>query len=299
MKASYQPMLAQAAAPFDAADYHFEIKWDGVRALAAVEADGWRLWGRGGADYAARYPELAVLQHLPVGTVVDGELVVLRNGRADFPALLSRHQRRQPLPAAWAGQGLGVSYVLFDVLVHGGRSILQEPLQQRRERLRELLTPVQDRVLRYSASVIGRGREFFAQAVAQGHEGVMAKRLESRYLPGKRSPAWRKIKPAGVLPCVVVGYLPGRHATPAMLLASLRQGQLHYVGRLSRGLDASGCDGLAARLRALQRARPVVPCGRRACWVEPVLYCAVHYQGWTCHGHLRHAVFGGWLEALR
>jgi ATP-dependent DNA ligase len=126
-------------------------------------------------------------------------------------------------------QGLAVSYMLFDVLVHGGRSILQEPLQQRRERLRELLAPAQDSLLRYSASVIGKGREFFAQAVAQGHEGIMAKRLDSRYLPGQRSPAWRKIKPAGVVPCVVIGYMPDQHEK-RMLLATLRQGQLQYVG---------------------------------------------------------------------
>jgi bifunctional non-homologous end joining protein LigD len=297
MKPSYQPMLAQAAAPFDAEDYQFEVKWDGVRALAAVEAGGWRLWGRGGTDYTARYPELAVLQRLPAGTVVDGELVVLRNGRADFAALLSRHQRREPLPASRIPQGLAVSYMLFDVLVHGGRSILQEPLQQRRERLRELLAPLQDSVLRYSASVLGKGREYFAQAVAQGHEGVMAKHLSSLYLPGKRSHAWRKIKPAGVLPCVVIGYLPDQHEVQRVLLATVRQGQLQYVGRLSRGLDGAACAGLVARLRRQRRARAVVPCGQRACWVEPVLYCWVHYQGWTCHGHLRHAVFGGWLAA--
>jgi ATP-dependent DNA ligase len=288
-------MLAQAATPFDAEDYQFEVKWDGVRALAAVEAGGWRIWGRRVADYTARYPELAVLQRLPAGTVVDGELVVLRNDRADFGALLSRHQRRQPLPASRIHQGLTVSYMLFDLLVHGGRSILQEPLQQRRERLRELLAPAQS-VLRYSASVIGKGRECFAQAVSQGHEGVMAKRLDSRYLPGQRSPAWRKIKPAGVVPCVVIGYVPDRHEK-RMLLATLRQGQLQYVGRLSRGLDATACAGLTSRLRRLRRARAVVPCGQRACWVEPVLYCCVRHQGWTCHGHLRHAVFGGWLEA--
>src|SRR5215831_19243603 len=92
------PMLATAARPFDAADFSFEVKWDGVRALAAVEPSGWSLWGRGGVDYTARYPELAVLGRLPAGTVVDGELVVLRQGRADFPALLSRHQRREPGP---------------------------------------------------------------------------------------------------------------------------------------------------------------------------------------------------------
>src|SRR2546425_11024355 len=75
------PMLATPAVPFDAEDYSYEVKWDGVRALAAVERRRWELWGRGGVDYTARYPELAVLGRLPAGTVVDGELVVLRQGR--------------------------------------------------------------------------------------------------------------------------------------------------------------------------------------------------------------------------
>ena len=85
------PMLARAAAPFDSAEHVFEVKWDGVRALAAVASGRWRLWGRQGADYTPRYPELAVLGRLPVGTVVDGELVVWQAGRADFPALMRRH----------------------------------------------------------------------------------------------------------------------------------------------------------------------------------------------------------------
>src|SRR2546421_6079637 len=197
MKPLYLPMLAQTAEPFDHADYEFAVKWDGVRALAAVEPRGWRLWGRTGTDYTGRYPELAVLQCLPAGTVVDGEVVVLRKGRADFPALLRRHQRRRPLPAAWVNQDLVVSYVLFDLLVERGRSLLQEPLRQRRARLRDLLTGVTAPLV-YSDGVVGQGREFFAQVVAQGHEGVVAKHLASRYLPGKRAPSWRKIKPASV-----------------------------------------------------------------------------------------------------
>ena len=76
------PMLAVSAAPFDASDYLFEVKWDGVRALAAVDAHAWRLWGRRGSDYTTRYPEWEVLRQLPAGTLVDGELVVFRDGRA-------------------------------------------------------------------------------------------------------------------------------------------------------------------------------------------------------------------------
>jgi ATP-dependent DNA ligase len=197
------PMLATAAAPFDAAAYLFEVKWDGVRALAAVEAGRWRLWGRTGANYTARYPELAVLGRLPSGTMVDGELVVLQGGRADFPALLRRHQcqRADPRCVGAFRQRLPVRYVLFDLLFDRGRCLLQEALVQRRARLRELLLSLDEPVLAYSAGVVGCGREFFAQVVAQGHEGVLAKDRASPYRPGQRSAAWRKLKPVGDAPC--------------------------------------------------------------------------------------------------
>jgi DNA ligase D-like protein (predicted ligase) len=294
MKPLYLPMLAQKSQPFDHADYEFEVKWDGVRALASVEPSGWRLWGRSGTDYTARYPELAVLQSLPAGTVLDGELVVLRQGRADFPTLLGRHQRCRPVLQLWASQELAVSYMLFDMLVERGRSLLQEPLRQRRARLRDLLTGVTAPLL-YSDGVAGQGRDFFAQAVAQGHEGVIAKHLGGRYQPGKRARAWRKIKPVGVLPCVLIGYTAGWHEVHSVLLATLREGRLVYVGRLRRGLSAEVRALLARRLLKLRRDQPVVPCAERATWLEPEVYCRVSYQGWTCHGHLRHAVFGGWL----
>jgi bifunctional non-homologous end joining protein LigD len=295
MKPLYLPMLAHAAEPFDNADYEFEVKWDGVRALGAVEARGWRLWGRKGSDYKSRYPELAVLQDLPAGTVVDGELVVLRQGRADFPALLRRHHRCRPIPAA--NQGPAVSYVLFDLLVERGRALLQEPLRQRRARLRDLLAAVSAPALVYSDGVLGRGREFFARAVSQGHEGIVAKQLASRYLPGKRARAWLKIKPADVLPCVLVGYTATRQGVRSVLLATLRHEVLSYVAQLSHGFSDQARRTLVSRLAALHRAQPVVPCPQRASWLEPVVYCRVHHQGWTCHGRLRHPSFGGWLEA--
>jgi hypothetical protein len=93
-------MLAVPAAPFDSPEYSFEYKWDGIRALAAVETAGWRLWGRKQADYTARYPELDVLRRLPAGTLVDGEMVACAaDGRPDLPALLRRHALTDP----WRG----------------------------------------------------------------------------------------------------------------------------------------------------------------------------------------------------
>jgi DNA ligase D-like protein (predicted ligase) len=289
------PMLATASAPLDGPEYAFEVKWDGVRALAAVEPSGWSLWGRGGLDYTARYPELAVLGRLPPGTVVDGELVVLRQGRADFPALLRRHQRCRPLPAGY--QAAAVTYVLFDLLYERGRAVLQETLRRRRAALRALLEQVQEPLLVYSDGVVGTGRAFFAEALAQGHEGVMAKRNDSAYRPGRRSPAWRKIKPTELLPCVVIGYRAHRDGVACLLVATVRQGALRYVGRLTSGWGADADRGLTRRLaRVRQRTRPVVACPHRACWVEPELYCRVRCQGWTSQGRLRHGVFAGLLD---
>jgi bifunctional non-homologous end joining protein LigD len=293
------PMLATAAAPFDSDEHLFEVKWDGVRALAAVEAGGWRLWGRTGADYTARYPELAVLGRLPTGTVLDGELVVLHDGRADFPALLRRHQRRRldPVAAAACRQRPAVSYVLFDLLCYQGQSLVQQALVRRRALLRELLLTVHEPLLVYSDSVAGCGRAFFARVIAQGHEGVMAKHQASRYRPGQRSAAWRKIKPVGMLPCVVVGYRPGREGVPRVLVATVQEGVLRYVGQLRPACGVQAGVDLARRLAARRRLRPLVRCPAGACGVEPELYCRVRFQGWTAQGHLRNAVFCGWLDA--
>ena len=288
------PMLATASLPFDSEEYTFEVKWDGVRALAAVELDHWELWGRRGVDYTSRYPELAVLRRLPAGTVVDGELVVWRDGRADFPALLRRHQRQRD--AAALGHRLVVTYVLFDLLCLHGQSLLQEPLAGRRGRLRALLARVKEPLLVYSDGIEGCGRDFFARVVAQGHEGVMAKRQASRYQPGQRARSWRKIKPAGMLPCVVIGFTARQGRLQRLLLATLQAGVLRYVGRLRMPWDAPAHALLARRLAGRRRSYPLLDCAEQACWVEPELYCRVTFHGWTAHGHLRDAAFAGWIH---
>jgi ATP-dependent DNA ligase len=189
------PMLAVPSEPFDAPDYQFEVKWDGVRALSAVEADGWRLWGRERSDYTARYPELEVLRRLPAGTLIDGELVVLRDGLADLKWLLRRHHLADPWQVRWAWRWCPVRYVLFDVLYWAGRSLLSEPFAQRRALLAEVAGRLQVPEVLLSVGVVGAGQAFYAAVVSQGHEGVMAKHLAAPYRPGRRSPTWRKIKP--------------------------------------------------------------------------------------------------------
>jgi ATP-dependent DNA ligase len=191
------PMLAVPSAPFDSPDYLFEIKWDGVRALLASDGDGWRLWGRGGVDYTLRYPELDVLcSALPVGTVLDGELVVWQDGRPHLAALLRRHGLTDPFRLRQAGRWCPVQYVAFDLLYQAGRSQLHAPLEQRRAGLAELCSGLSHLPLGFSAGVVGSGQALYAQALAAGHEGVVAKLRNSIYRCGQRSPTWRKIKPS-------------------------------------------------------------------------------------------------------
>jgi ATP-dependent DNA ligase len=190
------PMLAVPAAPFDAPDYSFEVKWDGIRALAAVEATGWRLWGRERADYTARYPELGVLRGLPAGTLLDGELVAFApDGRPELPRLLRRHGLTDSWRIRQARRWCPVQYLLFDLLYHRGRSLLNEPLARRRAELAALCARLDLAEVQFSAGVVGAGTALYALALARGHEGVVAKRLASTYRTGRRSPAWRKIKP--------------------------------------------------------------------------------------------------------
>ena len=96
MREPFLPMLAVRGEPFDSLEYLFEVKWNGVRALAASGQGQWRLWGRALADYTARYPELSILSQLPADTVVDGEVVFLQHGLPDLDAMLARHQQNTP-----------------------------------------------------------------------------------------------------------------------------------------------------------------------------------------------------------
>src|SRR5262245_48953545 len=168
----------------------------GVRALAAVEGRGCRLWGREQADYTARYPELNVLRRLPAGTLVDGELVACdEEGRPDLRRLLRRHGLTDPWRIRHARHWCPVRYVVFDLLYHTGCCLMRAPLLRRREVLAEVCEKLDVTEVEFSPAVIGAGTMLYQTVVTAGHEGVMAKQIRSVYRPGKRSVSWKKIKP--------------------------------------------------------------------------------------------------------
>jgi bifunctional non-homologous end joining protein LigD len=188
-----QPMLAKQGVPFDSPEHLFEIKWEGTRVLAFVDSNGYRLVNRHRVDVTDRFPELRFLDNLPAGIVLDGEVVVLRQGKPHFGLLLSRNQARASFKIQSLARTFPVTYIVFDLLYHRFDSLLAMPLLARRQRLEKVVRVYANSGFVFSEGIVGSGRVFFDAVCREGLEGVVAKRLDGSYRPGRR--AWIKIKP--------------------------------------------------------------------------------------------------------
>jgi ATP-dependent DNA ligase len=193
-----RPMLAVAVPkPFDSDHHLFEIKWDGIRCLAFVNAGGVRLQSRDSIDITAQFPELGCLAHLPNGTVLDGELVAMEIDRPCLSRIQGRAQLQDRHRIALTSQSSPVVYVVFDLIYLDGNPLVAKPLLERRRELERLLSGFQgDRII-LSEAVLGQGRDLFQAVEKLGLEGIMAKSLDGIYRPGKRTALWRKIKSKG------------------------------------------------------------------------------------------------------
>lgn len=292
-------MLATAGAlPPDDGRWAYEVKWDGVRVLAAVEAGRVRLTSRAGNDVTGGYPELADVR-LPGPALLDGEVVAFdAAGRPDFGRLQSRMHVRGPSRELLASTP--VALLVFDVLHAGDRPLLDLPYDERRTELDGL--GISGPCWQVPPTFAGDGEAVLAATRAQGMEGVVAKRRDSRYLPGRRSDCWVKVKHVHRTSVVVVGWKPGEGARAgrigSLLLAVARDGGWTYAGHVGTGFDGAALRTLSARLEPLRREHPSledVPRehARHALWVEPRLVVDCDYTGWTREGRLRHPSYKG------
>jgi ATP-dependent DNA ligase len=195
LPAFIRPMLASPGSPFDSADHLFEVKWDGIRAMAYRDRDGYRLVSRHGRPLTDQFPELAFLGRLSPGTVLDGELVVLQAGKPVLGLVQARHQVQSARKIRALAKTTPAVFMTFDLLFEGHRSLMTAPLAERREALRKVVASAGDYSVVYSEGVVGPGKAFFERVIGEGLEGVMAKRLAGCYRPGRRTAAWQKIKP--------------------------------------------------------------------------------------------------------
>lgn len=274
--------------PGDDDRWAYEIKYDGYRTLAFVDAGDVRLQSTNLRDVTATYPELAPLAtgvHA-ASAVLDGELVVLDDeGRPRFD-LMQRHTRPAVL-------------FVFDVLRVEEHDVIALPYEDRRRLLEQLVEPGSHWTV--PSYRIGGGPELLAATGAQGLEGIMAKRLGSPYVPGKRTPNWRKIKHRRRVEVVVGGYTTGegnRSGTfGSLLVGRPTEAGLVFAGGVGTGFDQQRLADLTARLRAIRTDRcpftelPPPSYRRNATWVEPVLTAAIEITEFTNDGLVRQASF--------
>lgn len=292
---TYRPMLATPwDKPFDDDGWWFEIKWDGYRGIVGNDGGRIRATSRRGLDLTGAFPELNNLS-LPPDVVVDGEVVAFDDdGRPSFSAL----QTRTGFGGKRTGEPRPTTYVAYDLL-YQGRPLIDLPYEERRARLGalELPLPILD-----PEPTQGAGVALFDAVQERGIEGIVGKKLGSRYFPGRRSAEWRKVSVRSRVRAVVGGYLPGegsRASTFGSVLVGLyAEDGLRFIGAVGSGFDEATLKAFKASLVELERpttpfVNKVVVQRGRPVWVEPGIVVSVEYKEWTHDDHLRAPVFKG------
>jgi bifunctional non-homologous end joining protein LigD len=292
----YKPMLTTLARELPRGDdWLYEVKWDGYRAIAYVHGGEAQFLSRNDNDLTQRFPTVQRALERAVKTpdcVLDGEICALdEQGRATFSAM----QQGRP--------DTRYIFVLFDVLEVEGKPLIDLPLVERRERLAELLDRRKADIQISEAFEDGPG--LLAVAEEQGYEGVVAKRPDSRYEPGRRTSQWLKIKTHNRQEFVIVGYTKGQGRRSgrfgSLVLGTYESGELRYVGNVGTGFTDTEIEGLLAKLKPLERPDspfgevPKMPKVRKGdvVWVEPQLVAEVEFVEWTHDGHLRAPSYQG------
>jgi bifunctional non-homologous end joining protein LigD len=294
--AAVPPMLATLGTLPTGGGWTYEYKWDGVRGVVYVQGDDVRILSRNERDVTAAYPDIADAVRGRGTLILDGEIVAPDDqGRPSFARLQRRMNVRQPSAALISGTPL--HYNVFDLLSLDGTALLDAPFTERRARLEAQsgfqLTP---------SFVADSPDAVVAESRRLGLEGVVAKRLDAPYSPGRRSPDWIKAPFIRTQEVVILGFKEGagrRAGTIGALLVGLyRHGELSFAGGVGTGFTDDALHALQAQLTPLITADPAagdVPRhdARDATWVEPSVVGEVEYRSFTDDGRLRHSSWRG------
>ncbi len=290
----------------------YEMKWDGVRAVVYVDetsgngvaGGGVKLFSRNDRDVSVSYPELQPLGRLLAGrqVVLDGEIVAIDDaGRPNFGRLQQRMHIADPRQAASLSQSVPAVLLAFDVLRLNGRSLLDEPYTTRRALLEELA--LSEAYVQTPPSFDTSAADALHASEVAGLEGVVAKRENSLYRAGQRSPDWIKIKHIRMQEVVVGGWRPGQgrrtNTIGSLLMGVHTEAGLQYIGHVGTGFSDALLRQLSTRLATLQV--PDSPFGsplpreitRDAHWVRPKLVGEVAFTEWTADDRLRHPAWRG------
>ncbi len=282
-------MLAKEIdAPFNDESWLFEIKWDGYRAIAEIENGDVKLYSRNGLNFNDAYPILIKgLSQIKGSAIIDGEIVVLNEeGLPEFQLL----QHYEP------GNGHPIQYQVFDILFLGGKNIYDLPLLERKILLKQFLK--KNPVIKYSDHILKEGISFFEITGNRNMEGIIAKKADSLYYPGKRSGEWLKIKHHHTQEAIITGFTRptgSRKYFGALVLGIMKNNKLHYCGHTGSGFNTRTLQEMHDLMKPLiQTKSPFeekVQTNTPVTWVKPKLVCEVKCTEITRDGKLRHPIF--------
>jgi bifunctional non-homologous end joining protein LigD len=285
-----QPMLATLTdAPFDDPNWLFEDKFDGFRMVAEIRRGKVALYSRNGKIISQSYIEVArALEGIKGDAVIDGELVALgKDGVSHFQLLQNalRHEAK-------------LLYCAFDLMFENGDDLRKLPLLERKERLKAILP--RDKLIAFSQHRKAGGKKFFAEAERKGLEGIMAKRADSAYDSGSRSPDWLKIKTSKRQEVVIAGFTAPKRTRPffgALVLAVRENNAWRYIGHVGTGFSHKTLEELHGKLAKLRAAKSPFLAKVKdegvTTWVKPSLVAEVKFAEWTSKGELRQPVYLG------
>ncbi len=288
-----EPMKAQLSdrPAFDSPDWLFEIKWDGYRAIAETGKSPCRLYSRNGLSFDKAYIKVFdALSKIKQPKVLDGEIVVFdSSGKPSFQNLQNYRNQDKHL----------IQYMVFDLLEVDGNSVTSLSLMDRKTALSDLLPD--SKIIRYCDHVEEEGIAFFQQMRKLDLEGMIAKKKNSKYYPGKRSADWLKIKNVKTQDAIIVGFTEPKgsrsHFGSLLLAVNDSKGRLVSIGGVGTGFDEQSLKTIRTKLRLIERdSSPLeIPIKETPdmTWVEPVLVCSLNYAEITGDGSIRHPVFIG------
>ena len=280
-------------------EWSYEIKLDGYRAVAFKTGGKLSLRSRNDNDFALRYPSIAkALASMPDDTTVDGEIVALdEEGKPSFNALQN-----------YGSSKAALIYYVFDLTVLGGKEVMGKPLAKRRELLEAKVLPKLAEPIRYSPALEASLSDLIQSVKAQGLEGLVAKLLDSKYQPGERTGAWRKMRVNQGQELVIAGYTPSNKNFDALVIGYYEDGKLMYAARTRSGFTPASRTELFKKLKPLETKEcpfvnlPEKKAGRwgagltaekmKECrWLKPELVGQFEFVEWTDVNHLRHTKF--------
>jgi bifunctional non-homologous end joining protein LigD len=303
---SLEPMYASIGTEIPDKGWTFEPKYDGIRVLAYTTATDVKLITRNGKDKAAQFPEVVVaLKKLASQTkrafLLDGEIVALIDGKpARFQELQGRMHVKEPRMIERLAASTPAALVLFDILVDGDDALIAKPWTERRTRLLKLVGKWASAHLWVTESIEGNGKKMLERARHQGWEGIIAKRMDSIYEPGKRARFWLKLKIEFREEFVVGGYTEPRNAREyigALLLGYFDGNRFIYAGHTGGGFTRQGLSDMYNRLKSLVRKtspfEETPKTNEQAHWVKPEVVVEVKFSEWTADRRLRQPIFVG------